>query len=209
MAKRKTQVKVRGHLPLMGFPIGQQRTHSTSWDPLGKKLSRGLCLYSHYTDKHTHAHIGSLLEWHRRPRSQLLSPASGGIASIWPVTFARATVAFLICQRAGAILWLSWLICSRRLEGTHTHTRFFHLTDIGFGSQGSFYSLHLGGETRATGKRWTERDVNSIGFNLSGSCIHNVHILSTQAGWWWVYTLTTIAKSFLLLTWRTTNNTQR
>ena len=112
------QVKVHGGLPLMGFPIGQQHTHCL----MRKRQERNCLIYSQYT-ANTHAHIGSCVEWHSGPRSQLLSPASGGIASIWPVTLARATVAFLICQRAGAILWLSWLICSRRLEETHTHTR--------------------------------------------------------------------------------------
>ena len=132
---RTTQVKVCGHLQLMGFPKGQRRT-ALSRGPLEEKcqLSCGLSPYStekhtvthsltqSHTHTHTHTHIGSCLERHSRPRSQLLSPASGGIASIWPVTLARATVAFLICQRAGAILWLSWLICSRRQEETHTHT---------------------------------------------------------------------------------------
>ena len=35
------------------------------------------------------------------PQSQLFSLALGGIASIWPVSLARATTASLICQRAG------------------------------------------------------------------------------------------------------------
>lgn len=114
-----SQVKEDGGLWLIGSPH-----RSASRGLPGKKChsTYGLSLEPARRQTHSHAYSTFCPERRSRPWSQLLSPASGRIASIWPVTLARATVAFLICQRVGAILWLSRLICSRRLEETHTNS---------------------------------------------------------------------------------------
>lgn len=112
-----------------------------------------------YTQKHTHTR--SCLEWHSRPRSQLLFVASGGIASIWPVTLAMATVAFLICLRTGVIRWLSWLICSRRREA-HTHFLLSDWYKHWFTGVFLLCLLRGSGEVRATSNRQRKRGANII-----------------------------------------------